>query len=162
ALGLTRALSGQLQASRALPVTRRARPVTIALCALQDSVPLLELADQLSRALCAFGKVAVLHPGPAGETALGTGSRPEALARFGPVVERCELDHDPVILVCAEGAQEAGPWEDFCLARADRVLAVADGTCSGPRSLDPAHSYRPGQDERIARLHGCDLVGYGV
>ncbi len=48
ALGLTRVLSVQLQASRALPVTRRARPVTIALLALGRGVPLLEIADELS------------------------------------------------------------------------------------------------------------------
>ena len=62
ALGLTRVLSAQLQASRAIPPARRARPVTIVLRALGPGVPLLELADELSRAMCAWGKVAVLYP----------------------------------------------------------------------------------------------------
>ena len=58
-------LSTQLQASRAIPPARRARPVTIALRAVGSDVPLLELADELSRAMCAWGKVAVLYPGEA-------------------------------------------------------------------------------------------------
>lgn len=166
ALGLTRALSVQLQASRALPVARRARPVTIALHALEETVPLFELADQLSRAMCAFGKVAVLHPGDPTVASEVEGtrevapSRMEALARFAPVVERCELEHDHVILVC--GGPSSAAWDDFCLARADRVLAVADGAGGGPRPSSAAHAHEPGEDERIARLHGCDLVGWGV
>ena len=63
ALSLARVLSAQLQASRAVPVARRAHPVTIVLRAVGSGVPLLELADELSRAMCAWGKVAVLHPG---------------------------------------------------------------------------------------------------
>ncbi len=75
ALGLTRVLSAQLQASRAIPPARRARPVTIALRSLSPGVPLLELADDLSRALCARGRVAVLYPEDA--TAAAAATRPE-------------------------------------------------------------------------------------
>ncbi len=70
ALGLTRVLSTQLQASRALPAVKRARPVTIAIRAAGPGVPLLELADELSRALCHFGRVAVLYPHEDGAGAL--------------------------------------------------------------------------------------------
>jgi NTE family protein len=159
ALSLTRALSRQLQASRALPVTRRPRPVTIALLALGPGIPLLELADELSRAMCAFGRVAVLHPGEDGEASQAIESRTHAVERFGPVVERCELDHDHVIMVCGDtGSTEA--WDDFCLARADRVIAVVD-----PRSPVPAGGEHP-QANRLARrferIRGCDLVGYGL
>ncbi|HEX3909765.1 MAG TPA: MFS transporter [Solirubrobacteraceae bacterium] len=174
ALSLTRVLSVQLQASRALPARRRARPVTIALRAMHGGVPLLQIADQLSREMCRFGRVAVLHPGEdgdRGDPSRGLGTRAEAAARFGPLVEGCELDHDHVIMVCGRGPG-ARAWDDFCLSRADRVLAVV-----GPSAPDPAPGRipEPGQDlglqprpapgveeEWLARMRGCDLVGYEV
>ena len=123
ALSLTRVLSAQLQASRAIPPARRARPVTIALRALSPGVPLLELADELSRALCAWGRVAVLYP---------RGARPR---RGWPRSRRRRAERE---LRAAGRALRARPrpgadgvrrrarargWDEFCLARADRVLA---------------------------------------
>jgi NTE family protein len=163
-LSLTRVLSSQLQASRALPVARRARPVTIALYSL-GPVPLLEIADQLSAELCALGKVAVVHPGDAGasdgsgsrvDATDGSGSRADAVARFGPVIERCELDHDQVIMVSG-GERDPSGWDDFCLSRADRALAVVGD--SAPLAQDMQAG---GESARIARLRGCDLLGYRV
>ena len=63
ALSLARVLSAQLQASRGAPAAKRAHPVTIVLRAVGSGPPLLELADELSQAMCASGKAAVLHPG---------------------------------------------------------------------------------------------------
>ncbi len=99
-LSLARVLSSQLQASRAIPPARRSRPVTIVMRAVGPDVPLLELADELSRAMCAWGKVAVLYPAAATAPGADLESRADAIARFGPLVERCELDHDQVIMVC--------------------------------------------------------------
>ncbi len=163
ALSLTRALSVQLQASRALPARSRSRPVTIALHAMHPDVRLLEIADELSRALCSFGRVAVLHPGKAEEAANDVESRSDAVARFGPLVERCELDHDQVIMVCGAGTR-AGAWDDFCLSRADRVLAVVGlGLSPSDLSETPAAGSVSKQDRGwIERLRGCDLVGDGV
>jgi NTE family protein len=158
ARSLTRVLSSQLQSSRAIPVARRSQPVTIALCALVPGVPLLEIADALSRAMCADAKVAVLYPGEReGETAREQiESRAGAIARFAPLIERCELDHDNVILVCsADGSTSA--WDDFCLSRADRVLSVVDRT----EQLDGDRS-SPDREARLARVHGSDLLGLGV
>jgi NTE family protein len=161
ALGLTRVLSVQLQASRALPVTRRARPVTIALLALGHGVPLLEIADELSTAMCAHGRVAVLHPGDQGASAGEGDSRADAVGRFGPVVERCELEHDHVIMVCGDDPR-AGTWDDFCLARADRVLAVVDASVrDGEAGVLAADADEPA-GRSIERIRGCDLVGYGL
>jgi NTE family protein len=161
ALGLTRALSAQLQASRALPVRRRARPVTIAMLALDPGVPLLEVADELSAAMCAFGRVAVLHPDDTGTSARVSASPRDAVARFGPVVERCELEHDHVVMVCGEDPRSSA-WADFCLARADRVLAIVDASASddadGAREPDPKDAL----GRLIERIRGCDLVGYGL
>lgn len=156
ALSLTRVLSSQLQASRALPVTRRARPVTIALRAIGPGVPLLDIADELSRAMCALGKVAVLHPGGDGEMPSRPASRAEAVARFGPLIERCEIDHDHVIMVC-DAEERPTAWDEFCLSRADRTLAVVAGP---PPELRGDRS--AGTDDWIARIHGSDLVGYGT
>jgi NTE family protein len=159
ALSLTRVLSAQLQASRAVPVTRRPLPVTIALRAAGADVPVLDIADELSRAMCAWGSVAVLHPDPqrrepgdgvrqrdGGDGDDGEASRAEALARFAPLVERCELDHDQLIMVCGAG-ERASAWDEFCTARADRVLILASGEET---------------PEWTAGLHGADLVGYDV
>jgi NTE family protein len=155
ALSLTRVLSTQLQASRALPVTRRARPVTIALFAMGQNVPLFGVAEELSRALCAFGKVAVLHHEAPSKTADAPLSRADAVARFGPVVERCELGHDHVIMVCGAD-RPMSPWDDFCLSRADRVVVVVTDATSSSREEDAA------EQERVARLHGADLIGYEI
>ncbi len=150
ALALTRALSGQLQASRAIRVEKRSRPVTIALHAAGGGVPLTELADELSRALCLHGSVAVVQAGRSPETGEKL-SRAETAARFGPVIERCERDHDQVLMLCGEDS-EPTPWDEFCLARADRILAVVPGS-----------GVAEGEREALAgRLRGADLVGYGV
>jgi NTE family protein len=158
ALGLTRVLSAQLQASRAVPAAKRPRPVTIALRAIGADVPVLDIADELSRAMCAWGSVAVLYPdeqrhapGEAGEQSHGDldGTRAEASARFAPLVERCELDHDQVIMVCGAG-EHPSAWDEFCTSRADRVLAVVSGAA-------PTHD-----SSWTAGLRGADLVGYDV
>ncbi len=97
AMSLTRVLSAQLQSSRSIPVERRARPATIALAALGDGVELMALVDELSRAMCESASVAVLlAPEPDADEDVE-----QALARFAPLVERCELEHDHVIMVCA-------------------------------------------------------------
>ncbi len=149
ALGLTRVLSGQLQASRGAPPERRARPVTIALRALSPGLPLLEVADELSWTMCHWGRVAVLY---ASQEDRGNGeARSDAVARFAPLVERCEEEHEQVLLLCGGG----DAWEEFCLARADRVVAVVDaeGDAAAAADRDP---------EGSRRLAGADLLGLGV
>ncbi len=152
-LSLTRVLSAQLQASRAIPVAKRARPVTIALRALAPSVPVLDLADELSWAMCSWGRVAVLHPGE--QSQAHRGPREDAVARFAPLVERCEQDHEQVILICGSG-EKLSAWDEFCLARADRVLAAVDA------SIEPAEQNGAGPGEELERMRGADLLAYGV
>jgi CRP-like cAMP-binding protein len=178
ALSLTRVLSTQLQASRALPVARRPRPVTIALRAISPEVPALEIADQLSRAMCAWGSVAVLYPDPKrhapGDSRAGESdqsgadssrsgdvdaTRAAAIARFGPLVERCELDHDQVIMVCGS-AENSTAWDEFCTARADRLLVVVSGEEGHrERSANGPDSGKTRSSERVLRairlLPGC-------
>jgi predicted acylesterase/phospholipase RssA len=156
ALSLARVLSGQLQASRTMPPARRARPVTIVLRAVGPGLPLMELADELSRAMCEWGSVAVLYPGETGTASSGHESRAEAVARFGPLVERCELDHDHVIMVCGSD-QQSSAWDEFCMSHADRALAVV-GDAAQHEQQDGA----AGEEGWVARLQGCDLVGFGV
>jgi NTE family protein len=153
ALSLTRVLSAQLQASRAIPVARRARPVTIVLRAVGREVELVELADELSRVMCTWGKVAVLMPGADGDAPPEGETRAEAFARFAPLVERCELEHDQVIMVC--GAEQGrGAWEEFCLSHADRVLAVVAETSEVLPDGSTASD--------TSRLRGSDLVALGT
>jgi NTE family protein len=156
ALGLTRVLSSQLQASRAIPVSRRARPVTIALRGAGPAVPVLDLADELSRAMCAWGSVAVLYPREAAMPSSGADSRAEAVSRFSPLVEHCELDHDRVIMVCGSGARPSD-WDEFCISRADRVLTVVSGSTD-----DDDRVLGAGEEDSVVGLRGSDLVRYGV
>jgi NTE family protein len=192
ALSLTRVLSAQLQASRALPVAQRPRPVTIALRAISPNVPALEIADELSRAMCAWGSVAVLYPDPErhapGDSRAGNGrtgdsreggaalqggadshsgdvdsTRAQAIARFGPLVERCELDHDQVLMVCG-GDEHPSAWDEFCSARADRLLVVVSGKGSenGTDSRQDALERAQASDSTAAGMRGADLVGYDL
>jgi NTE family protein len=178
ALSLTRVLSTQLQASRAAPVARRPRPVTIALRAVGPDVPVLEIADELSRAMCARGSVAVLHPDPQrhapGDSGGGAhegdrhsgdvdATRAQAVARFGPLVERCELDHDHVIMVCG-GGETTSAWDEFCTARSDRALVLVDGSHDAPQAAtSDGLADSPGEETHwTAGLRGADLVGYDI
>ncbi len=162
ALSLTRVLSTQLQASRAAPVARRPRPVTIALRAVGPDVPVLEIADELSRAMCTWGSVAVLHPDPRSHVDFD-GTRAEAIARFGPLVERCELDHDRVIMVCGGGV-DASAWDEFCTARADRVAVLVSDSRDArlPPSGDEREDNPDDGNDWAMSLRGADLVGYDV
>jgi predicted acylesterase/phospholipase RssA len=72
------------------------------------------------------------------------------------VIERCELDHDQVIMVSG-GKRDPQGWDDFCRSRADRVLAVVGDSAPLPQDMQSGE-----QSARIARLRGCDLIGYRV
>jgi EmrB/QacA subfamily drug resistance transporter len=144
-LGLLRALGDQLKASRVVPVTRRPVPVTIALVAASP-VALLDLADELSRALCAWGRVAVLFEEH--EADARSGDAVEGTARFAPLVDACEQEHDHVVMVSG-AAEETGAWEEFCLSRADRVVIVASGEVTE-------------QAKRLSALKDADLLGVGI
>ncbi len=153
ALGLTRVLSAQLQSSRVDPPPRRPRPVTIALFALDDDEGAVELADELSRAMCAWASVAVLLAPEQSDRE----ARADALARFAPLVERCELEHDHVILV-SSGQRQASIWDEFCIAHADRVVTVVDA--GRPASASASDEERI--DERIDLVKGADLAALDV
>ncbi len=145
-LGLLRSLGDQLKASRAVPAARRPAPVTIALVAA-GPVAMLDLADELSRALCAWGRVAVLFEGDAADGGRGSVSL-EGTARFAPLVDSCEQAHDHVVMVSGTaGVTDA--WEEFCLSRADRVVVVASGAVTE-------------QAKRLSALKDTDLLGVGV
>jgi NTE family protein len=147
----------------------------------------LEIADELSRAMCAWGSVAVLYPDPErhapGDSRAGQSDQPgtddghsgdvdstraQAIARFGPLVERCELDHDQVIMVCG-GGEHPSAWDEFCSARADRVLVVVSGeealhesSANGSDSTQDALNRAQVSKSIAAGLRGADLVGYDL
>jgi NTE family protein len=186
AIGLTKTLSAQLQASRAILPAKRARPVTIALYALDSTVPALEIADGLSRELCRWGKVAVAYPetganadgsataggtgaGGSGGHDAGAGASAGGAARFGPVVERLEREHDQVVMLCG-GEVGGNGWDEFCMARADRIVALVGGSAGqgssgaslGADRTGSSDRHAGGSDKVVRGLKGCDLAGYGV
>jgi NTE family protein len=141
-LALNRVLADQLRAARAPASSARPRPTTVALLALDERVPVTDLAGRLEAALRQHLRPALLDDQTAGHPAPGT----EAAGSYSPALDRAEAAHDLVVLDTSAG----GDWREFCLQQADRILAVTSG---GP--LPEGLSARP-------ELLGCDLVAYDV
>ncbi len=138
---LNRVLGEQLRSVRAPVGGVRPRPATVLMIALTDGVPITELAHGLGEALGRHQSVMLLN---GGEAEIGDS---DALAVYGPKLDRAEADHDLVML--DGGSLAAGtPWGAFCLQQADRILAV---TAGGPV---------PAAVAERAELRGCDLVAY--
>jgi NTE family protein len=142
-LALTRSLARQLRDTRAPAPTTRPKPATVALIALDGTIPLPRLAARLTGALQAHLSVAVLDGSEVPASAV-TG---EPASAYGPLLDRAEAGHDLVLLI-GGAARPREPWMTFCLQQADRILAVTGG---GP--VPPALSQQPG-------LRACDLVAY--
>jgi predicted acylesterase/phospholipase RssA len=73
----------------------------------------------------------------------------EPITAYGPALDRAEAEHD-LVLLDGGSLVAAGPWTEFCLQQADRILAVS----AAGRLQDSLHDR--------SELHGCDLVGYEV
>ncbi len=144
-VALNRSLGRQLRDTRAPAPTVRPRPTTVALIALDATIPLSRLAAQLTAALEAHLSVAVLGgaegPDPEGPD--------EPATVYGPLLDRAEAGHDLVLLVGGSAMQHE-PWTRFCLQQADRILAVTGG---GPV---------PSALGEYPELRACDLVAYDV
>jgi NTE family protein len=135
ALALTRALGERLRISRGLPIAAQPLPATVAVVPLRDGLPVDEVAEALLGALNGWGRALRLDGSEPGLESSGNGA----------VLDRCERDHDQVLLVAAV-PDERDPWTDFCLREADRVIALAGGETISPWA------------ERCERLRGCDLL----
>ena len=144
-LALTRALAEQLRGMRPPARLVRPRPATLAVVAVDERVPLSAIAGRLADALARHLSPALLDaralPAPS------DGERPAA--RYGPLLDRAEAEHDLVVL---NGGDAAGddPWMEFCLQQADRILVVAAGGEPSP-PLAGRHE-----------LRRCELVAYDV
>src|SRR5438105_1691552 len=104
------------------------------------------------------GRLEVVHEDPepqvirvlsVGESVaeVGDGSdRDHALAQaYSAMLDRCERDHDWVVLVASDASGNE-PWTRFCLRASDRVVAVADPAAGPPPTELP---------DAVA---GCDLL----
>jgi predicted acylesterase/phospholipase RssA/CRP-like cAMP-binding protein len=144
-IALTRALGQQLRDTRAPISTARPRPTTAALVALDDRVPVADLARQLSTAVGRHLSCALLGGDQAGSPAPSG----EPTTVYGALLDRAEADHDLVLLDAGVGTS-GGAWNQFCLQQADRILAITSGG-QPPETL-------PAKPE----LRGCELVAYNV
>jgi predicted acylesterase/phospholipase RssA len=115
------------------------------LVALDDRVPVADLARRLAAALGYYLSVGLLD----GREAPAAGADGEPAAVYGPLLDRAEAGHDLVLLDGAS-ALSGGRWTEFCLQQADRILAVTGGGAV-PERLGA-----------LAELRGCDLVAYDV
>jgi NTE family protein len=133
AVALTRTLGRQLQRTAVVsaPVTRSAHVITVV--PLQRDM--LDAAARLGDAL-----VAELGAGPSsvdvlrGDELSGGGEQAADAGAFGRLLDRCEHEHDHVVLVSRPFGDTAadGLWTDFCLRQADRVVGVCDPGAGSP------------------------------
>ena len=98
----------------------RPLPSTVALIALDASVPVIDLAARLAVALRWHERVAVLDG--SGVDAPRPGTTPAA--GYGPLLDRVEADAERVLLVAPIAAPDDA-WTQFCLQQGDRLLAIA-------------------------------------
>jgi NTE family protein len=145
ARALNRTLGEQLRATRAPASTSRPRPTTVALVGLDDRVPVADLAHDLCGALRRHLVPVLLDGHEAAAPAPGV----EPATTYAPMLDRAEAEHD-LVLLHGGSITTAGPWTEFCLQQADRILAVT----SGARPDDALY-------ER-SELRGCELVAYDV
>ena len=122
----------------------RPLPSTVALIALDASVPVIDLAARLADALRWHERVAVLDG--SGVDAPRPGTTPAA--GYGPLLDRVEADAERVLLVAPIAAPDDA-WTQFCLQQGDRLLSIA------PRGDAGGAPPRP-------ELRGCDLVAHEV
>jgi predicted acylesterase/phospholipase RssA/CRP-like cAMP-binding protein len=118
AVSVARTLAFQLQASGEL-MPPPARPSTIAVSALDESVDAAASAHDLTAALALLGSVAAITRDDVGEDELDA-------------LDRAEREHDYVVLV--DGGSD-DRWSAFCARQADRHVVLAG---RGGR-LDLAH-----------------------
>jgi NTE family protein len=143
-LALNRVLAEELRDTRAARPTTRPLPTTVALAALDERVPVAELARALSAELSEQTRSVMLD----GSEVSASGDADPA-AVYGPVLDRAEAGNDLVLLDAGPVAAATG-WSEFCLQQADRILAVT----AGGRLPEALRSR--------AELRGCDLVAYDV
>jgi NTE family protein len=144
-LALTRALAEQLRGMRPPARLVRPRPATVAVVAVDERVPLDAIAGQLADALARHLSPALFDARDA--PAATDEERPAA--RYGPLLDRAEAEHDLVVLNAGNMADD-DPWTEFCLQQADRILLVAAGGEPSP-ALARRHE-----------LRRCELVAYDV
>ena len=140
-LALSRTLADLLRNTHAPAPATRPLPTTVAVLALDDRVALDDFVHGLAGVL---GESSTILDGSESAPSGGGGA-----AVYGPVLDRAEAGHDLVLLA---GGLLTRPtaWTEFCLAQADRILALSGGRPAG----DMIHG-RPD-------LHGCDLVACDV
>ena len=144
-LALTRALAEQLRGMRPPARLVRPRPAMLAVVGVDERIPIDAIVERLADALARHLSPVLLDardlPAPI------DGERPAA--RFGPLLDRAEAEHDLVVLNAGNAADD-DPWTEFCLQHADRILLVAAGGEPSP--------VLAGRHE----LRRCELVAYDV
>jgi predicted acylesterase/phospholipase RssA len=114
ALGLTRELGRQLQASRPLALPNRSGDTLVALVPVGADVHIDGIADELFEAMSSWEQVARIDK-PAAEDPAVT------LVRL----EHLERNHDRVLFVSTPlDGRTPDAWSEFCLRQADRIVAV--------------------------------------
>lgn len=126
ALGISRFLATQLQASRGIALGAEVRPAVVGVIPLSPDVA----ADPVAEAL-----VAELARGRTATRMEDTGDP----ADRSVVLDRLERGHDHVVLV-ADGPESGSDWTEFCLRQSDTLVVLG-----GHGELPPR---RPASDDQ--------------
>ncbi len=142
-LALNKTLAEQLRTTRAPVSSARPRPTTVALIALDPGLSVASMARSLGSAVGQHVAAGLLD----GAWATGRSEGDEPASAYGPLLDRAEAAHD-LVLLDGGALVPGGPWTEFCLQQADRILAITSGNADPATLRD-----RP-------ELRGCDLVAY--
>jgi NTE family protein len=130
AVGLTRELARQVQASRPRESGRQSRPSAIAIVQSGSGAPLDAIVSGFVETLSRWETVAKLDAASALDGEM-----------LSERLEQLERDHDRVVLVGGT-LRDAAAWTEVALRQADRVIVVAG----------------EGEPDGHPSLRGCDLV----
>jgi NTE family protein len=119
-MALTRTLAALLQRGTPAAATPLRRGGVIGVVAVHPGLPVERLVTELTSSLGPPARVAVLW----GRELDEAGDAEEALAAYGRLLDRLEVEHDHVVLVDG-GADVPAGWERFCRRQADRAIALA-------------------------------------
>src|SRR5262249_55442596 len=112
-LALNRTLGELLRSTRAPVSTERPRPTTVAVVALDDRVPIAEVARDLAAALEHQLDTVLLS----GRESAEPRHDAEAVSAYGPLLDHAEAQHEMVLL---DGGSilSASRWSEFCVQQA--------------------------------------------
>jgi EmrB/QacA subfamily drug resistance transporter len=128
ARSVARVLGGELQRTERPEPGPRSQPRTTAMLCVGERAAALRLPERLTEALARLTTVAYL------DESLERDER-DTGTRLAEALDRCELEHEHVLLSAGTAQERPTAWTQACLEQADRVVVVLSGPL--PEALPP-------------------------